>query len=169
MEKITFAQARKITSPNPLTLVCTEKPDGTTNIATVSWWTYLSMKPQMLGFAMAKTSFSGEMVRKNKKVILAMTTEGMAKHSMSCGSVSGRDTDKVKDFGIAMTSVPGNTIQIPAESCLVYECSLNESVDVGDHYLYVCSVDNILGDLSQKAILIWDEGKGMLKPVDTSN
>ena len=35
MQKITLPQASKLTSPNPVTVVCTEKPDGTTNLATV--------------------------------------------------------------------------------------------------------------------------------------
>ena len=72
MQKINLSEASKLTSPNPVSLVCTEKPDGSTNIATVSWWTYLSYNPNMISLAMAKTSFSGEMVRNNKKVILTI-------------------------------------------------------------------------------------------------
>lgn len=52
MEKIKLAQASRLTSPNPVTVVCTEKPDGCTNLATVSWWTYLSFNPDMVAFAM---------------------------------------------------------------------------------------------------------------------
>jgi len=36
MEKINLPKAARLTSPNPVTLVCTEKPDGTTNLAAVS-------------------------------------------------------------------------------------------------------------------------------------
>ncbi len=36
MEKIKLAKASRLTSPNPVTVVCTEKPDGSTNLATVS-------------------------------------------------------------------------------------------------------------------------------------
>ena len=63
MDKITLPKASKLTSPNPVTIVCTQKPDGGTNLATVSWWTYLSYNPNMIAYAMAKTSYSGEMVR----------------------------------------------------------------------------------------------------------
>ena len=45
MEKITLPKASVLTSPNPVTLVCTQKPDGSTNLATVSWRTYLSFNP----------------------------------------------------------------------------------------------------------------------------
>ena len=54
MKKINLPQASRLTSPNPVTVVCTEKPDGSTNLATVSWWTYLSFNPNMIAYAMAK-------------------------------------------------------------------------------------------------------------------
>lgn len=72
MLKVNLPEASVLTSPNPVSLVCTKKDDGTTNVATVSWFTYLSYNPGMVGFAMAKTAYSGEMVRKNKKVILTI-------------------------------------------------------------------------------------------------
>ena len=56
MKEITLPKASKLTSPNPVTVVCTQKPDGSTNLATVSWWTYLSYNPNMIAYAMAKTS-----------------------------------------------------------------------------------------------------------------
>lgn len=43
MKKISLAKASSYTSPNPVTVVCTTKADGTPNLATVSWWTYLSL------------------------------------------------------------------------------------------------------------------------------
>lgn len=39
MKKINLAQASALTSPNPVTVVCTERPDGGANLAAVSWWT----------------------------------------------------------------------------------------------------------------------------------
>ena len=48
MKEITLPKASQLTSPNPVTVVCTRKPDGSTNLATVSWWTYLSYNPGMI-------------------------------------------------------------------------------------------------------------------------
>ena len=94
MNKIKLPQAARLTSPNPVTLVCTQRPDSSTNLATVSWWTYLSFHPNMIAYAMAKTSYSGEMVRNNKKVILTIPGAEIAEAVMGCGSTTGRDTDK---------------------------------------------------------------------------
>ena len=69
-------------------------PDGSTNLATVSWWIYLSYHPNMIAYAMAKTSYSGELVRGNKKVVLTIPGTAIVEAVMGCGSTAGRDTGK---------------------------------------------------------------------------
>ena len=78
MKKITLPAASRLTSPNPVTLVCTLRPDGGTNLATVSWWNYLSFNPSMIAFAMAKTSYSGERVRETKEVVVTVPGAALA-------------------------------------------------------------------------------------------
>ena len=98
MEKINLPKASKITSPNPVALVCINKPDGETNVTAVSWYTYLSYNPSMIAYAMAKSSYSGELVRENKKVIITIPSENIKEIVMKCGMHSGRDTDKISKF-----------------------------------------------------------------------
>lgn len=163
MKKINLPQASRLTSPNPVTVVCTEKPDGSTNLATVSWWTYLSFNPNMIAYAMAKTSYSGEMVRNNGKVILTIPGAEIADAVMGCGSTTGRDTDKAAKFDIALTNVEGSSIQIPVHSRVAIVCSLKEYHEVGDHYLYICDVEQVYGDESQEALFAWN-GYSQLRP-----
>lgn len=59
----------------------------------------------MIAYAMAKTSYSGEMVRNNQKVILTIPGVEMAEAVMGCGSTTGRDTDKAAKFGIELEGV----------------------------------------------------------------
>ena len=156
MEKITLPKASNLTSPNPVTLVCTQKPNGSTNLATVSWWTYLSYNPGMIAYAMAKTSYSGEMVRSNKKVILTIPSAEIADEVMGCGMSSGRDTDKIAKHGIEMQEVPGSDIQIPLHSRVAIQCSLKEFVETGDHYLYICNVEQVYGNEAEEAVFAWN-------------
>lgn len=95
MQKISLPAAAKITSPNPVSIVCTLREDGETNLATVSWWTYLSYNPSMIAYAMAKTSYSGERVRETGKVVLTIPSEALTSAVLGCGSTTGRKTDKV--------------------------------------------------------------------------
>ena len=165
MEKIKLPQASKLTSPNSVSVVCTEKPDGSTNLATVSWWMYLSFHPNMIAYAMAKTSYSGEMARKNKKVILTIPGAEIAEAVLGCGSTTGRDTDKIAKFGIEMVNVDGSSIQIPKHSRVAIVCNLKEYHEVGDHYLYICDVEQVYGNEGEKALFAWN-GYSQLRSVE---
>lgn len=163
MREIELLEAAKFTSPNPLCLICTRTPAGKTNLGTVSWWTYLSVVPATIGFAMMKSSFTGEMTRENKKALLVIPAEAIARQVMSCGSVSGRDTDKAARFGLEMKDFPGSDIMIPVHSVLSMQCMLREFVDVGDHYFYICTVDKILAADGERALFAW-KGYAQIAP-----
>ena len=163
MNKINLPQASGLTSPNPVTIVCTQKPDGSTNLATVSWWTYLSYNPNMIAYAMAKTSYSGEMVRNNKKVILTVPGADIADAVVGCGSTTGRDTDKIAKFGIEMQDIPDSDIKIPLHSRLAIKCSLKEFIETGDHYLYICNVEDVYGNEQEEAVFAWN-GYSQIRP-----
>ena len=156
MKKINLPQAAILTSPNPVTIVCTKSPNGKTNLATVSWWTYLSFNPNMLAYAMAKTSFSGENVRENKKVILTIPAKEIASEVLGCGSTTGRDTDKAKKFNIELININESEIQIPKQSKVAIVCELKEFHEVGDHYLYICDVKEVYGDETKDALFAWN-------------
>ncbi len=156
MKEITLAGAAKISSPNPVTIVCTQKPDGSTNLAAVSWWTYLSYNPNMIAYAMAKTSYSGEMVRQNKKVILTIPSDKIADVVMECGSSTGRNTDKITKFGVKMKVLPDCDISVPEYSALAIVCKLKEYIETGDHYLYICNVEKVYSDEQEKAVFAWN-------------
>lgn len=164
MKKIELPFASRLTSPNPVTLVCTQKPDGSTNLAAVSWWTYLSYNPNMICYAMAKTSYSGEMVRANKKVILTVPGAAIADAVLGCGSTTGRDTDKIAQFNIEMQNLPDSEIQIPLHTRVAIQCSLKEYHEVGDHYLYICDVEQVYGEVQEEALFAWN-GYSQIKPV----
>ena len=163
MKKINLPQASGLTSPNPVTLVCSQKPDGSTNLATVSWWTYLSFNPCMIGYAMAKTSYSGEMVRANKQVVLTVPGEKIADAVVGCGSTTGRNTDKVNKFQVEMQKLPNSNIEIPLHSRVAIQCKLKEFVEVGDHYLYICDVEGVYGNEDEKALFAWN-GYSEIRP-----
>ncbi len=156
INKINLPAAAKISSPNPVTLVCTKRDNEKTNLATVSWWTYLSYNPNMLAYAMAKTSYSGETVRQTKKVVLTIPSEKISPAILGCGSTTGRNTNKAEKFNIELQKLPDNEIQIPTHSCLAIVCSLKEFIEVGDHYLYICNVESVYGNEQERPAFAWN-------------
>lgn len=155
MQTLSLIEAAALTSPNPLSLVCSRTPAGITNLATVSWWTYLSLAPEIIGFAMMKTSYTGEMVRASREVVLTIPGTPLAKQVMQCGTSTGRTRDKARDFGIDLTDLPDCAIQIPVHSVVAIQASLREFVDVGDHYFYICPVQKVYANPAETPLFAW--------------
>lgn len=107
MKKIEIASAPVFTSPNPITLICTEKPDGTTNLATLAFWTYASTAPGKIVFSLNKGAYSLELLSDNKEVVVAVPGMELVNALIGCGTSSGRDVNKVEKFNIAMRKVEG--------------------------------------------------------------
>ena len=45
MKELNIMEATVLTSPNPLTLICSQNEDGTTNLAPICFVSYLSFNP----------------------------------------------------------------------------------------------------------------------------
>lgn len=156
MKAIGLWDAMRFTCPNPLSFICTKKPDGKTNIATVAWWSTLAVEPEILGFSMNNRSYTYEILQKTKKLVLVTPGIGLEKAAIGCGNTSGRDTDKVEKFKIEMKQMPGSDIAIPVHSVLAIACSVREYVDVKAAYFFICNVEKVLHDESRQPLFCWD-------------
>lgn len=156
MKEINIGQATAITSPDPLMLVCTTKEDGSLNMAPVSFFMYSSFNPPMLAFAMGKAANSGENIRRTEKAVLAAPGISLDDAVMAFGSSNGGQKDKLKETPIALQKVDGSNIQIPEDTRVAFVVSLAQTMESGDHYLYLCNIEKIVADESKDALFAWD-------------
>lgn len=163
MKALNIMEATVYTSPNPLTLICSQNEDGTTNLAPICFVSYLSFNPPMVGFATGKQSHTGKRVRETSKVIVTVPGENLAGVVMACGSSTGAKVNKVAENNIEMKSVEDSDIQIPADTKLAMAATLQEAVEVGDHILHICQVDKFLGNEDKKGLYAWN-GFGKVAP-----
>ena len=163
MKGLNIMEATVYTSPNPLTLICSQNEDGTTNLAPICFVSYLSFNPPMVGFATGKQSHTGKRVRETSKVIVTVPGENLAGVVMACGSSTGAKVNKVAENNIEMKSVEDSDIQIPADTKLAMVATLQEAVEVGDHILHICQVDKFLGNEDKKGLYAWN-GFGKVAP-----
>ena len=96
MKEISFPQMTGLTSPNPLTLVCTKKADGTTNLSTISWWMPLSFNPNLFAVAINHASHGGERIRETGEAVIAIPAVGCEPYILGCGSTNGGKVDKAE-------------------------------------------------------------------------
>lgn len=163
MKERNILEATVLTSPNPLTLICSQNEDGTTNLAPICFVSYLSFNPPMIGFACGKQSHTGKRVRETGKAIVTVPGQSLAQAVMACGSTTGANTHKVAENQIEMVDVEGSSIQIPADTRLAMVATLKQTVEVGDHILHICQVDQFLGDESRQGLYAWN-GFGKVAP-----
>lgn len=164
MKEINIAQAPMLTSPNPLMLACTKKEDGTLNIAPVSFFMYSSFHPPMLAFAMGKKANTGDNIRRTGRAVLAAPGISLRDAVMAFGSSHGNNKDKLKEMPVELQNVEGSDIQIPADARVAFVVSLMQTVESGDHYLYLCSIEKVAADESKEALFAWD-GYSKVAPV----
>lgn len=163
MKELNIFEATALTSPNPLTLICTEQPDGTTNLAPICFVSYLSFNPPMFGFATGKSSQTGVNARRTGKAIVTVPGESLAQAVFSCGSSTGAKVNKPSKCSIEMAEVEGSSIRIPTDSKLVMMLDVKQTVETGDHILHICDVTKITGDAEKRGLFAFN-GFGKVSP-----
>lgn len=154
MKEINIIQATELAAPNPLAMVCTRKENGKGNMAPVSFFTLASFDPPMLAFAMGKAANSGENFRRTGQAVLALPGTSLQEAVMRYGSTTGGERDKLEELPIALQELAG--LQLPEDSPLAFAVRLQQTIEAGDHYLYLCAIDKIVADEGREALFAWD-------------
>jgi flavin reductase (DIM6/NTAB) family NADH-FMN oxidoreductase RutF len=163
MRKISFIDAIEHTSPQPVALICVPAPSGETNLAPVAWWTYLEHEPQLMGFSMAKESYTCELLTVGgvNSVVLCLPGGEIADEVLKCGVVSGRNVNKAKEYNIELT---GDSAKFPVHSKLAYICTVEQRVIVGDCVFFVLNVNEVFINEKIRHIYTWGRDE-KLKPI----
>lgn len=164
MEKISVGQAQKLTAPAPFGLLSTLKEDGTTNLMAISWWTYLTNHPPMIGVCLSKKGLSGSLIEKNGEFALSIVGETLKNSAIKCGTCSGRDNDKALKFDIPLTDCETVAPKCVSGSRVVFECRLVNRCEAGDHVLYMGEIVSVRGDASVDHLYAYD-GYGRLDTI----
>ncbi len=155
MKEINLAQMTGLTSPNPLTLVCTKKEDGSTNISTISWWMPLSFNPNLFAMAINHGSHAGKRIRETGNVVLTIPSVGSESYIMGCGSTNGGKVNKAEQFDIDLKAVDGTDIQIPVHTTAAVVGKLVRYEETGDHNLYIFEVKSVFADEAETPLFAW--------------
>lgn len=164
MESIDIRTAQKLTAPNPFCLLSTLKPDGTTNLMALSWWTYVSNQPPTVAVCLSNKGFSGTCIRETGQFGLSLVGEALRERAFQAGTRSGRTADKAAELGIPLMKLDGFGPMLVSGSRVCFACRLIESHMAGDHTLFMGEVIRILGDPSVQAVYAC-EGYGTLRTV----
>lgn len=156
IERISIAQAQKLSSPNPFALLSTRTPEGKNNLMAISWWTYLSNHPTTIGACLSKRGYSGGLIAATGEFCLCVPDATLRQAALQCGQCSGRDHDKAAELGIALTDAQEVSAKRVRDSRLVLECRLVQQVEVADHVLYIAEVAGAYGNAEAAGLYAMD-------------
>lgn len=107
------------------------------NLMTAAWLSQVSSKPPMLSVAVSKKHYTTELLEDSKTFSVSVLTEDQRDTAMRCGSVSGREKDK-----LACETVEYSEEGLPVikKSAGYMICEIKSILEAGDHYMFVAEV-----------------------------
>ena len=157
--EINKQKSSRLINCSPVILVTSSFKDKT-NITTCAWSMPLSQNPALLAIALAKKHFSSELIKASSQFIVNIPEWKLLDKVMFCGSTSGRDIDKFKEAKLTIEKAH-SLAKLPkiAECVACLECSLIETKEISDHYLFFGEVVYAEAESSLFINDFWDTNK----------
>jgi flavin reductase (DIM6/NTAB) family NADH-FMN oxidoreductase RutF len=104
------------------------------------------MRPPLVGIAVHPSRHSYDVIRKTDEFALNIPSRDLLHHVQYLGSLSGAEVDKLE-----LTKLPSFRARkldtILLEGCVGWiECSLEDAIEMGDHFLFVGRVVAVTAD-----------------------
>ncbi len=130
--------------PQQAVLVTCKDTRDKTNVITIAWHTTLSKKPPLYGISVAPSRFSHELIENSREFVVNFTPIKFVEKVNICGIYSGRNTDKINKTGFNLESSECVKTPFLKESFAHLECSLHETISLGDHTFFVGKVEKAI-------------------------
>lgn len=138
--EVDLSYAYRLLHPRHVVLVSCADKAGKANIVTLAWSMPTSHKPPLVVLSVSPKRHSHRLIEETGEFVVNVPTMEIAKETMFCGRISGRECDKFKDA--PLTALPAKKVQAPIiKECVAHlECRLIQKVTTGDHTLFVGEV-----------------------------
>lgn len=115
-------------------------PNGKVNAMPAGWNTPVSEEPPTVAVAVDKEAFTFRCIEHTKEVTINVPRAEQADLVYSLGSVSGREVDKVKAFGLRLE--PSAHVAVPrwADAIAAMEGRVYAMLDIGEVRLYIFEI-----------------------------
>ena len=125
--------------PRQVVLITT-RHDGAEDVWALDAHTHLSFEPSLYGIAVNKNGYGAELVRCSGVFIVNFVPATWETVILFCGNVSGRTVDKFAASGLRKEE--GESVNAPrlADSLGALECKVRQTLEVGDHTLFIGEV-----------------------------
>ena len=130
----------RLLHPRPTLVIVAKCPNGRLNLMPASWNTPVSEEPATVAVAVDKESYTHTCLQSHKSATLNVLPIEAADLIYKLGSVSGREVDKAKAFGVEFE--PSQNVDVPRikGALAAYEAEVFQEVEVGEVVLYIFKI-----------------------------
>lgn len=123
--------------PRPVLLVCTVDGKGKENVMPASFSMPVSFNPKFLAVSISPNRYTFVCLKETGEFTANVATAGLFEQVKYCGSVSGRDVDKLSCSGLRRE--PSVKVRPPtlADCPISLECVVEDMREFGDHHIVV--------------------------------
>jgi flavin reductase (DIM6/NTAB) family NADH-FMN oxidoreductase RutF len=156
MQKISFMESLGLSGPHPFGMLVTRAADGKLNVMSISWFTFLSLAEPKMALAISAKGYTNEVLKATKKASLCLAGEKLKIQGMQCGGCSGREVDKAEAFHLEFEEAEGIGIPVLKHAALSWALELAETIETGDHTLFICNITATAANPQDKHLLAFD-------------
>ncbi len=126
--------------PLPVVLVTCVDKKGKPNIITLAWAGVVCSEPPMVSISIRPPRYSYSLIKESREFTVNIPTSDIMKETDICGTVSGRDTDKLALT--KLTAEPAAHVKSPLiKECPVsLECKVKSTMLLGTHEIFLAEV-----------------------------
>jgi len=138
--KVEYSEAILTKYPEQVVIAIAKDASGKPNPITLGWTMITSGSPPMMAISIGETRHSLEAVRSAGEFVVSFPSHEMADEALFYGTKSGRDMDKLKEFGAATEPAVKIDCVLLANAVANFECVLKGELKTGDHVIFAGEV-----------------------------
>ncbi|MFH1540757.1 MAG: flavin reductase family protein [Elusimicrobiota bacterium] len=141
--------AYRLINHGPVALITTSDKKGKPNVMTLAWTTVVNSEPPIIAIAMGEQAYSQKLIKETKEFVINIPDKKLMKKVLYCGSISGKNIDKIKKAGL--TQISSIKIKSPKiKECFAHiECKVINKFKFSDVMLFISKI--IYADIEESA------------------
>ena len=137
-KEIKIKESYHLMHPRPAVLITAfwKKP----NVMTCAWNMPITLEPTMVGILLGEQSYTAKMIKKSKEFVINFPGRKLLKEIKYCGSVSGKNIDKIKKCGLHYEKARKVKAPLIKECQGHLECRLVKHIIINGDNLFIGKV-----------------------------
>ncbi len=137
MKQIDIEEGIKKRHPEGVALVVCKNENGVVDITPIAWFMIANTSPRCWAISLQHKHYSRKVISKTNEFVLCLPSYSQKEDILYCGSVSGRNEDKLKKT--KFKTIPSKKVKPPIlKDCIAcFECRVIEKAKVPDHTIFI--------------------------------